>query len=710
MLTICDTALSRRLSQLVITVKCATFSQSCKSLFSKSGDLFADLLVDDTFVYKTKICPKTWNPTWNESVSVVASPKSTIQIKVFNHFKLGPDVLVAVAAINLFSILIEHNGVLSKCELRLSLFQGCDYKGSVFVILDKLKICVQSLENESNILDNLSQIPCSSNRVESTSIQHQSPHHHSVDGYTTVITTGTPHVNGSNLRGETSISNPPRVLINHHDKAFWSALIGSLFGSHKISSRNTLTTGDSTSRAQDVELPDRQRPLNDWTEVDGFWETNNLSTSSSLSTSNVTSQNNQTDASLPPGWERRFDKSTQKYYFVNHKCKITQWEDPRERGMDETQPLPPGWEKRYTAQGQRFFIDHNTHTTTLVDPRTGQHAGSLGSMGVPLQYERNFRSKVNYFRACCTNAMLGGQTKLLISRDNLLEDSFQLVSQMSSSSLRRRLSITFLHEEGLDYGGVAREWFYRLSREILNPMFGLFEYTGTDYALQVNPASHVNPNHMTYFRFVGRFIGMALFHGRCIDGGLTLAFYKQILKRKLTLEDLGHTDHSYYQSLIYIRDNPVDECDLDLYFVGTYDLLGEMHEDELIEGGKDIKVTDENKFDYIRLMVDWRFNRGVTKQTEEIHKGIFEVLNPEWLELFDEREFELLLSGMPEIDVDDWEKNTVYLKYTRSSKQIIWFWKLVRKLDNEHRARLLQFVTGTCHLPLGGFSELIGEC
>ncbi|KAK4476301.1 hypothetical protein MN116_001503 [Schistosoma mekongi] len=709
MLTICDTALPRRLSQLVITVKCATFSQSCKSLFSKSGDLFADLLVDDTFVYKTKVCPKTWNPTWNESVSVIASPKSTIQIKVFNHFKLGPDVLIAVAAINLFSILIEHNGVLSKCELRLSLFQGCDYKGSVFVILDKLKICVQSLESESNIFDNLSQVPCSSNRAESTSIQHQSSHHHSVGGYTTVITSGTQRVNGSNLRAEASISNPPRAPINHHDKAFWSALIGSLFGSHKISSRNTLTTVDSTSRAQDVELPDRQRPLNDWTEVDGFWETNNLSTSASLPTSNVTSQNNQIDASLPPGWERRFDKSTQKYYFVNHKCKITQWEDPRERGMDETQPLPPGWEKRYTAQGQRFFIDHNTHTTTLVDPRTGQHAGSLGSMGVPLQYERNFRSKVNYFRACCTNAMLGGQTKLLISRDNLLEDSFQLVSQMSSSGLRRRLSITFLHEEGLDYGGVAREWFYRLSREILNPMFGLFEYTGTDYALQVNPASHVNPNHMTYFRFVGRFIGMALFHGRCIDGGLTLAFYKQILKRKLTLEDLGHTDHSYYQSLIYIRDNSVDECDLDLYFVATYDLLGALHEDELIEGGKDIKVTEENKFDYIRLMVDWRFNRGVTKQTEEIHKGIFEVLNPEWLELFDEREFELLLSGMPEIDVDDWEKNTVYLKYTRSSKQIIWFWKLVRKLDNEHRARLLQFVTGTCHLPLGGFSELTGS-
>ncbi|CAH8870783.1 unnamed protein product [Trichobilharzia szidati] len=706
----CDSVNSRRLSQLVVTVKCATFSPSCRSLFSKCGDLFAVLLVDNTLVYKTKVCPKTWSPTWNESVSVIASPKSTIQIKILNHFKLGPDVLIAVAAINLFSLLIEYNGVLSKCELRLSLFHGCDYKGSVFVMLDKLRISMQNLEDQNHILGSSSQVSSSTSTSEFTSVPNQSPHQESVGGYTTVVTTDIAQLtNGSHPHAPTSSSSLPRITTSQHDGAFWSALIGSLFGSHKFSSKNPAATLQSSVRGQDVELPDRQRPLSDWTEVDGMLGgTSNLPTSS-VSNSDINSQNSQIVGSLPPGWERRFDTSTQKYYFVNHKCKITQWEDPRERGMDETQPLPPGWEKRYTAQGQRFFIDHNTHTTTLVDPRTGQHAGSLGSMGVPLQYERNFRSKLNYFRACCTNAMLSGQTKLLISRDNLLEDSFQLVSQMSTSGLRRRLSITFLHEEGLDYGGVAREWFYRLSREILNPMFGLFEYTGTDYALQVNPASHVNPNHMAYFRFVGRFIGMALFHGRCIDGGLTLAFYKQILKRKLTLEDLSHTDHSYYQSLIYIRDNSVDDCDLGLYFVGTYDLLGAVHEEELIEGGKDIKVTEENKMDYIRLMVDWRFNRGVAKQTEEIHKGIFEVLNPEWLQLFDERELELLLSGMPEIDIDDWEKNTVYLKYTRSSKQVIWFWKLVKKLDNEHRARLLQFVTGTCHLPLGGFSELTGS-
>uniref|UniRef100_A0A0R3X3L0 WW domain-containing protein n=1 Tax=Hydatigena taeniaeformis TaxID=6205 RepID=A0A0R3X3L0_HYDTA len=80
---------------------------------------------------------------------------------------------------------------------------------------------------------------------------------------------------------------------------------------------------------------------------------------------------------LHPFSERRMDPQTNRMYFVNHKNCTTQWEDPRERGMDESRPLPPGWEKRYTAAGQRYFIDHNSRTTTFIDPRTGQHAGCV---------------------------------------------------------------------------------------------------------------------------------------------------------------------------------------------------------------------------------------------------------------------------------------------------------------------------------------------
>jgi len=63
---------------------------------------------------------------------------------------------------------------------------------------------------------------------------------------------------------------------------------------------------------------------------------------------------------------------------------------------------------------------------------------------------------------------------------------------------------------------------------------------------------------------------------------------------------------------------------------------------------------------------------------------------------------------MQDIDVDDWQRNTVYRHYAPQSKQVQWFWQFVRSLDNEKRARLLQFVTGTCRVPVGGFSELIG--
>ena len=123
----------------------------------------------------------------------------------------------------------------------------------------------------------------------------------------------------------------------------------------------------------------------------------------------------------------------------------------------------------------------------------------------------------------------------------------------------------------------------------------------------------------------------------------------------------------------------------------------------------DIEVTDANKEEYIELITEWRFKRGVEEQTEAFLKGFNAVLPMYWLQHFDERELEILLCGMQEYDVDDWQKNTVYRNCTKTSKQVLWFWQAVKSFDDEKRARLLQFVTGTCRLPVGGFAELIGS-
>jgi E3 ubiquitin-protein ligase HUWE1 len=78
------------------------------------------------------------------------------------------------------------------------------------------------------------------------------------------------------------------------------------------------------------------------------------------------------------------------------------------------------------------------------------------------------------------------------------------------------------------------------------------------------------------------------------------------------------------------------------------------------------------------------------------------------ISIFNEQELELLISGLPDIDVDDWKSNTEYQNYSPSSQQIQWFWRALRSFDKEERAKLLQFVTGTSKVPLNGFKELEG--
>ncbi|XP_013794411.2 NEDD4-like E3 ubiquitin-protein ligase WWP1 [Limulus polyphemus] len=411
---------------------------------------------------------------------------------------------------------------------------------------------------------------------------------------------------------------------------------------------------------------------------------------------------------LPEGWEKRVDPNG-RVYFVNHKNKTTQWEDPRTQGLED--PLPPGWEIKYTPDGSRYFVDHNVKTTTFQDPRSNHGGkGPKGAYGVPVAYERNFKWKLTQFRYLCHCNALPSHIKITVSRNNIFEDSFSQIMRVPPHELRRRLFITFRGEEGLDYGGIAREWFFLLSHEVLNPMYCLFEYAGkNNYSLQINPASSVNPDHLLYFRFIGRFIAMALFHGKFIYTGFTLPFYKRMLGKKLTMKDIESVDPEFYNSLVWIKENNIEECGLELFFSVDFDILGQIQSHELKPGGTDIRVDELNKDEYLRMMTDWRFSRGQEEQTKAFLDGFNEVLPLEWLHYFDERELELMLCGMQEVDIEDWHRNTIYRHYTRNSKQVIWFWQFVREMDNEKRSRLLQFVTGTCRVPVGGFAELMGS-
>lgn len=111
--------------------------------------------------------------------------------------------------------------------------------------------------------------------------------------------------------------------------------------------------------------------------------------------------------------------------------------------------------------------------------------------------------------------------EIKVRRNSILEDSYRVISSVTRVDLlKTKLWVEFEGEIGLDYGGLAREWFYLLSKEMFNPYYGLFEYSAMDnYTLQINPSSGMcNEDHLSYFKFIGRIAGMAVYHGKLLDG------------------------------------------------------------------------------------------------------------------------------------------------------------------------------------------------
>nr|XP_057944449.1 E3 ubiquitin-protein ligase NEDD4-like isoform X2 [Doryrhamphus excisus] len=422
--------------------------------------------------------------------------------------------------------------------------------------------------------------------------------------------------------------------------------------------------------------------------------------------------------SMPAGWEVR-SAPNGRPFFIDHNTKTTTWQDPRLRipvqlrrkpSLDPSDlgPLPPGWEERVHTDGRIFYIDHNTKNTQWDDPRLQNSAIT----GPAVPYSRDYKQKYDYFRKKLKKPVdVPNRFELKVRRNAVLEDSYrQILLVKRAELLKARLWVEFEGEKGLDYGGLAREWFFLMSKEMFNPYYGLFEYSATDnYTLQINPNSGLcNEDHLTYFKCIGRVAGMAVFHGKLLDAFFIRPFYKMMLQKPITLQDMESVDSEYFNSLQWILEN--DPTDLDLMFTIDEELFGQTHQHELKPNGAEIVVTNENKKEYIDLVIQWRFANRIQKQMTAFKDGFFELIPQDLIKIFDENELELLMCGLGDVDVNDWKANTKYKNGYNSNHVVIhWFWKAVLLMDAEKRIRLLQFVTGTSRVPMNGFAELYGS-
>ncbi|KAG6006583.1 NEDD4 E3 ubiquitin-protein ligase [Claviceps maximensis] len=426
---------------------------------------------------------------------------------------------------------------------------------------------------------------------------------------------------------------------------------------------------------------------------------------------------------LPPGWEQRWTPEGRSY-FVDHNTRTTTWVDPRRQqyirmygGQNSTNgqiqqqpvsqlgPLPSGWEMRLTNTARVYFVDHNTKTTTWDDPRL---PSSL-DQNVP-QYKRDFRRKLIYFRSQPAMRILSGQCHIKVRREHIFEDSFAEITRQSATDLKKRLMIKFDGEDGLDYGGLSREFFFLLSHEMFNPFYCLFEYSAHDnYTLQINPHSGINPEHLNYFKFIGRVVGLAIFHRRFLDAFFIGALYKMVLGKAVALADMEGVDADFHRSLQWMLDNDISGGILEQTFSTEDERFGVLTTEDLIPDGRNIDVTNENKKEYVDLMVKWRIEKRIAEQFQAFKEGFHELIPQDLINVFDERELELLIGGIAEIDVDDWKKHTDYRGYTESDEVIQNFWQVVRSWDGEQKSRLLQFTTGTSRIPVNGFKDLQGS-
>uniref|UniRef100_A0A4W3GQ40 E3 ubiquitin-protein ligase n=1 Tax=Callorhinchus milii TaxID=7868 RepID=A0A4W3GQ40_CALMI len=722
-------------SQLRITVICAKLRENRKNWFGPSP--YVELAVDGQSK-KTEKVTNTHNPKWKQHITVIVTPFSKINFRVWSHQTLKSDVLLGFATLDVCSTLKAND---MKCEFAFLHFWSFDFKQLVLTLRSgMLFLCLFVLTASANGHSSgpLENVPLSDNTSPAADTVPEAATSTSVPGATE--------------SGRSPHPPPPPPPVSPNDRPLSSVNTGSLFHAarehctqhvgvqllsagfkdhvihflthlfiilplysweQRVDQHGRLYFVDHIEKRTTWERPQPLPPgwerrvdeRNRIYYVDHMTRTTTWQRPTVESVRNFEqwqSQRNQLQGAMQQfnqryiysvlqpefdplgpmqtGWEKRTD-SNGRLYFVNHLTRTTQWEDPRTVGILNEKPLPDGWEMRFTVDGVPYFVDHNRRTTTYIDPRTGK-----SQLAAPQHI------------------------KITVTRKTLFEDSFQQIMSFNPQDLRRRLWIIFPGEEGLDYGGVAREWFFLLSHEVLNPMYCLFEYAGKEnYCLQINPASYINPDHLKYFRFIGRFIAMALFHGKFIDTGFSLPFYKRMLSKPIQTKDLESIDPEFYNSLIWIRENNLEECDLEMYFSVDKDILGEIRTQELKPGGNNLLVTEENKEEYIGLVAEWRLSRGVEEQTQAFLEGFNEVLPLHYLQSFDAKELEVLLCGMQEIDLNDWQRNAIYRNYNRNSKQIIWFWQVVKEMDNEKRLRLLQFVTGTCRLPVGGFADLMGS-
>ncbi|CAG9330785.1 unnamed protein product [Blepharisma stoltei] len=351
-----------------------------------------------------------------------------------------------------------------------------------------------------------------------------------------------------------------------------------------------------------------------------------------------------------------------------------------------------------TSRFSEHLLVCKRHSNFIVNEDLNCDLSKDSSYGDKIEWLRN---EINKIRIPWHSEHM----KFRVKRGDIIKTSMKNILGFSTIDFHKEFQVNFDGELAMDAGGLLREWFTILTKKLFSEKTELFKLANTKCVNYTFP-NIIDEARINEYIFTGKLIGKAIFENVPIYCPFTPIIFKHIVDEEIQFKDLSQVDYELYNSLLYILENPVKNVIFETFTVEK-EHKGVLTKYSLKEHGSEIMVDDDNKSEYANLR--WKFETTDNLQAGLMYllHGFYSVIPKNLVSIFTSQEFELLLCGLPYIELDDWRKNTIYRgDFTRKSRIIKWFWRILRHFSQKKLSDLITFVTGTPRLPVEGFSSL----
>lgn len=344
--------------------------------------------------------------------------------------------------------------------------------------------------------------------------------------------------------------------------------------------------------------------------------------------------------------------------------------------------------------------------------------------------QMEIKAREAFFNSIMSRKAINQYLILKVRRDCLVEDSLRSVSEVvgtGQEEIKKGLRIEFLGEEGLDSGGLRKEWFLLLVREVFDPEHGLFVYDEDSHYCYFNPGTFETSDQ---FFLVGAVLGLAIYNSTILDVALPPFAFRKLLASApnytgpvtsslrptsgYTLEDLAEFRPTLAKGLRQLLefDGDVEET-FCRDFVAVGERYGQLLEVPLCSNGENRAVTNSNRYEFVDLYIKYLLDTSVARQYEPFKRGFFTVCGGNALSLFRPEEIELLVRGSDEpLDVATLRTVAIYDGWGKginaSDEPVVdWFWDAFGKASAKDQRKLLSFITSSDRIPAMGATSLV---